>query len=118
MSDYDFEAYDHDDFPYGAYYEERHQEIQAKAAEWKQKWPNHCQSCWGNGGFTYGVRGPSYSCGGEPGGFDPCEKLPEGTCHRCGAADALEETPDKYDLKPCKICGWDSGRGLDDACPE
>ncbi len=87
-----------------AYYKEleAYDDIAKHAAEWAAKWPAHCRSCGGWGGHWYPATGPSYSCGGEPGGFDLCGALPEGTCHRCGAADAVDEESEAK----CRVCGW------------
>ncbi|HEY0793542.1 MAG TPA: hypothetical protein VGD78_20945 [Chthoniobacterales bacterium] len=72
------------------------------AKEWMARWPNHCQKCGGWGGSYYPDSPPSYSCGGESGGFDPCE--PEDRCHRCGGE--LNVNPDTDEVTgPCSGCG-------------
>jgi hypothetical protein len=82
-------------------------EIAKLASAWAAKWPNHCKACGGWGGSSYPATGPSYSCGGEPGGFDLCEALPDGACHRCGAITS--------DLDgACRACGWN----FDDGVPQ
>jgi hypothetical protein len=86
-------------------------EIAQLAAAWRAKWPNYCKACRGWGGSHYPDTGPSYSCGGEPGGFDLCEAQPEDTCHRCGG----ELTDDQINRDPhCAKCGW----SWDDGVPQ
>jgi hypothetical protein len=50
---------------------------QAQAA-FTTRWPNHCPDCGGWGGHH------SRATRWEPETFDPCEALPEGSCHRAG----------------------------------
>jgi hypothetical protein len=89
-------------------------EIQRGAELWKKRWPNHCRHCGGWGGTSYPATGPSYSCGGEPGGFDLCEAEPfcsQNLCHRCGG---YLDTPneDVCETGPCRECGWNYDDGV------
>lgn len=81
-------------------------ELNAQAAEWRQRWPAHCKACGGWGGTAYtemhGFKGGS----GET-IADPCDALPETTCHRCGAADGLTAEGEG----PCRHCGWNYDDG-------
>jgi hypothetical protein len=78
------------------------------AEAWRAQWPNHCRACGGWGGHNYPATGPSYSCGGEPEGFDLCEELNDYQCHRCGAFGALDDDRNG----PCNKCGWNYDDGV------
>lgn len=86
-------------------------EIEECNKAWVFQWPNHCASCGGWGCSNYPATGPSYSYGG-PGGFDVCEALPEGTCHRCGMEDAMLLVTGDFKFLPCKFCGWNFDDGV------
>lgn len=90
----------------GGHIDDYEAELNAQAAEWRTKWPNHCKSCGGWGGSAYtemhGFKGGS----GET-IADPCGALPETACHRCGAPDGL--TADSEG--PCRHCGWNFDDG-------
>jgi len=79
------------------------------ADAWRKRWPDHCPACrgWGQGAPTYEMHGFTHGpaeC--LPG--DPCEELPEGTCHRCGHSGPGDEGEHELDdgTHPCPACGW------------
>lgn len=83
--------------------------------EWRRRWPKACPACrgWGAGAPTYeshGFRfGPKETVPG-----DPCEALPEDTCHRCGHSgpgDEGEPALGSLTNPPCPACGWDYDDG-------
>jgi hypothetical protein len=82
------------------------------AQEWRRKWPAHCPACrgWGLGPSTYESHGFRYGPQEEIPG-DPCEALPEGTCHRCGHSGPGDEGEPPLDdgTHPCPACGWNWG---------
>lgn len=82
--------------------------IHARNEEWIKQWPNYCTHCKGWGMFVssqsvpYGMGSASFDV------TDPCEALPVNTCHRCGAADGLDDDGNG----PCKHCNWSCDDGL------
>jgi hypothetical protein len=115
-----FEDYYLEGFEKYGYEKAYYEEIARYNAEWKAKWPNHCQSCGGWGGHVvHGVR--YYPDGsGEPDSYDPCENLPDDICHRCrghliykqdGQSD--DDGMPTYDVTPvCESCGWQFDDGV------
>ncbi len=87
-----------------------HAKVQQLAAEWREKWPQHCKACHGWGGSSYTQSHPYGMGSAHETLFDPCEatERPE-TCHRCGV-DGLDGDGNG----PCKHCGWN----YDDGDPE
>jgi hypothetical protein len=82
--------------------EERCRAVEARNAQWTETWPNHCRQCGGWGATGTG------STWADPGdSSDPCDALPETTCHRCGE-DGLDEDGNG----PCTRCGWNFDDGL------
>jgi hypothetical protein len=76
-----------------------------QAREWVVQWPNYCKACSGYGEFYYpGNRW-------QPPTSDPCEALPEDSCHRCGKPNAVV-VDDACIYQPCKFCGWTPGQGI------
>ena len=81
---------------------------------WRARWPNACKSCQGAGGKAFRYDPSPAGIGLSPGymwDFDPCPAC-EGRCPRCG-----QPAPHDADV-PCPACGWNYGKGKDDACPE
>jgi len=86
--------------------EKEHAEaVNKAAAEWDQKWPDHCKSCNGWGGSVF------YENHGLPGVgeamFDECGAIEDLTiCHRCGKHGLNEDGEG-----PCSECGWNYDDG-------
>jgi len=82
-------------------------EIDEANKGWKILWPNHCTKCEGAGGF--------YDPGHreQPPDFDICTCVEAGKCPRCAAQTLPEE-----EEVPCSVCGWNWGKGKDDAAPQ
>jgi hypothetical protein len=78
---------------------------------WKARWPNYCRACGGWG--AYQQEDPVL---GEI-ALVACTALPEGTCHRCAAADAVHPE-DAVLSRGCRECGWDHDDGLGDGPQE
>jgi hypothetical protein len=82
-----------------------YKEIEEAIAAFKAKWPDHCKICGGWGLFefheTHGFKHGPYERFTEP-----CQELPEGSCHRCGLPDMIIED------QPCKNCGWHFDDGV------
>jgi hypothetical protein len=74
---------------------------------WKAQWPNYCRAC--GGWSVFQEEDPAL---GEI-TMVACTTLPEGPCHRCGAADAIDPE-DAVLNRGCRECGWDH----DDGVPE
>jgi hypothetical protein len=84
-----------------------HEPPQDPIEAWKARWPNHCKACGGWGAFPQAD--PAL---GEI-TLTLCLALPPGTCHRCGAANAIDPE-DAVLSRGCRECGWD----FDDGVPE
>lgn|SRR5574337_107121 len=67
--------------------------------EWHRRWPNACKACKGWGLFVFYQ---SHGRGMSEQMTDPCDALPENTCHRCGALNATNDETGS----PCLVCGW------------
>lgn len=70
---------------------------------WHDKWPDHCDTCNGEGGVSYPG---SYW---EPPDFDPCPECQEGEEIRCPRCGVKGETWDekKEESINCTKCGWE-----------
>jgi hypothetical protein len=84
--------YDPEVEPFAASEKKYYEQLEKAMTEYKAKWPNHCKVCGGWGMFYFIEHGERLE--------EPCENLPDGTCHRCGLPDTVSEN------KPCSNCGW------------
>jgi len=84
--------------------------LQKAIADWKQRWPNHCDNCLGAGAFV--VPGDWWT----PDMQEPCGVCSDqGRCARCGEEGLTSE--ERGDVTtgegPCRSCSWN----YDDECP-
>jgi len=84
-------------------------EIAVENKAWRERWPNHCQTCEGAGGFHHPGNRET------PPDFDICECSEAGKCPRCME---LAWPGDDIDDVPCPHCGWNWCKGKDDAAPQ
>jgi hypothetical protein len=78
-------------------FEKYYEEVKKGIDAFKVRWPNHCTLCGGWGMFYWRE---NHERGYSEMFEEPCENLPEGSCHRCGHANTVSEG------KPCSNCGW------------
>ena len=105
MSAAEYDAWMAESAKLEAIYADIHAKAEAHNAEWRQRWPNRCSHCRGWGMFTFvEMHGFKHGCGETM--ADPCEALPEGVCHRCGAQGLGEDG-----TGPCSACGWNYDDG-------
>jgi hypothetical protein len=84
-------------------------EIAAANKAWHERWPQACKTCEGAGGFHYpGDRE-------NPPDWDTCTCIEEAKCPRCGFCNWDEDNEAET---PCIKCGWNWGKGPDDAAPQ
>lgn len=74
-----------------------------EAAEWRERWPNHCSHCGGFGESS----GPRLSYD-----WEPCGCVLDGVCPRCGDGNLGDD-----DKVPCSSCRWNWGNSHGDTMP-
>lgn len=88
---------------------------QADEERYTKRWPNYCRTCKGCGAFVYEDDPSPPGVALAPGSMthsDPCPDCTErGRCARCGGRIDVASN------QACPRCGWDWGRGVDDALP-
>jgi len=89
-------------------------EVAQANKEWNERWPNACKKCEGAGGSSYiEMHGFKHGAGEQM--FDTCACVDDGICPRCGFSMDNSEGDETI---PCKLCGWNWGKGPDDAAPQ
>lgn len=87
--------------------EKRNEEIRA----WEEKWPNHCKTCNGAGGFV------SHNYPHEPDDYEPCIDCTNAEEPHCARCTAINPQWIEGEDTPCTACGWDWSKGKDDEIP-
>jgi len=93
--------------------EEVYKEIDEANKAWHKRWPNACK-CEGAGGYGY-VEMHGFKHGAGEHMWDTCTCVLDGFCPRCNARVWPEDMEDEW---PCPECGWNWGKGKDDAAPQ
>lgn len=92
-------------------------EVTAAAIAWEARWPNHCKTCYGQGGKSFiEMHGFHHGAGEQM--FDTCSCVEVGQCPRCSQWAWIWADDNMESEVPCWNCGWNWCKGSDDACPE